>query len=83
MTVIGLASSRVPTISFTVAGVPAEKVAAKLADNRIAVYSGDPAGSRLLDVLGVNDEGGAVSVGLAPYTTRNELDQLVRVLATF
>lgn len=39
-------------------------------------------GSRLLDALGVNDEGGAVTIGLAPYTTRFEIDQLGRALVT-
>ncbi|CAJ0557246.1 unnamed protein product, partial [Mesorhabditis spiculigera] len=45
----------------------ADKVAAHLADKRIATVSGTHGGSRLLDALGVNDEGGAVTVGLAPY----------------
>ncbi|MBC2590594.1 MULTISPECIES: cysteine desulfurase-like protein [Rhodococcus] len=78
--VIGRASSRVPTLSFTVAGVPAEKVAAHLADRRIATVAVSRGTSRLLDSLGVSDEGGAVTIGLAPYTTRYELDQLVREL---
>ncbi|EME50868.1 MULTISPECIES: cysteine desulfurase-like protein [Rhodococcus] len=78
--VIGRASSRVPTLSFTVAGVPAEKIAAHLADRRIASVAVSRGTSRLLDSLGVSDEGGAVTVGLAPYTTRYELDQLVREL---
>lgn len=81
LTVIGRASTRIPTVSFTVAGMQAEKVAAKLADARIGTVSGIHGGSRLLDALGVNDEGGAVTVGLAPYTTRFEIDQLGRALS--
>jgi selenocysteine lyase/cysteine desulfurase len=61
----------------------AEKVSAKLADHRIGTLSGTHGGSRLLDSLGVNDEGGAVTIGLAPYTTRFEIDQLRRALASF
>jgi cysteine desulfurase family protein (TIGR01976 family) len=80
--VIGRSPSRVPTLSFTVAGVSADKVASHLADKRIATVSGVHGGSRLLDALGVNDEGGAVTIGLAPYTTRYEIDQLVNELAT-
>ncbi|MGZ4564670.1 MAG: cysteine desulfurase-like protein, partial [Mycobacterium sp.] len=38
--------------------------------------------SRALDVLGVNDIGGAVTVGLAHYSTTAEVDQLVRALAS-
>ncbi|WP_068274441.1 cysteine desulfurase-like protein [Aldersonia kunmingensis] len=79
--VIGQPASRIPAIGFTVDGISAEKVAAKLAEKRIAVYSGSPYGSRLLDALGHNDEGGAVSVGLAPYTTRKEIDLLVNALS--
>ena len=45
--------------------------------------SGDlNANSRVLDVIGVNDIGGAVTVGLAHYTTMAEVDQLVRALAS-
>ncbi|RJO77129.1 cysteine desulfurase-like protein [Nocardia panacis] len=81
LTVIGRASTRIPTVSFTMGGMQAEKIAAKLADNRIGTVSGVHGGSRLLDALGVNDEGGAVTIGLAPYTTRFEIDQLGRALA--
>ncbi|WP_420752076.1 cysteine desulfurase-like protein [Rhodococcus sp. O3] len=78
--VIGRAESRVPTLSFTIPGLPAEKVAAHLADRRIATVTTGRGASRLLDSLGVGEEGGAVSIGLAPYTTRYEIDQLVREL---
>jgi selenocysteine lyase/cysteine desulfurase len=36
----------------------------------------------VLDVLGANDIGGAISVGLAHYSTTAEVDQLVRALAS-
>lgn len=80
VTLIGTSYSRVPTLSFTVAGVPAEKVAEHFAERRIGTLVGGK-GSRLLDSLGVNEEGGAVTIGLAPYTTRYEIDQLVRAVA--
>ena len=38
--------------------------------------------SRVLDALGVNDIGGAVTIGLSHYSTAAEIDQLVRVLAS-
>ena len=83
VTVIGRAATRIPTVSFTVAGVQSEKVAAKLADDRIGALSGSHGGSRLLDALGVNEEGGAVTIGLAPYTIKYEIDQLGKALAAF
>ncbi|MGA9872566.1 MAG: cysteine desulfurase-like protein [Rhodococcus sp. (in: high G+C Gram-positive bacteria)] len=79
--VLGDAPSRIPTLSFTVADTSAEKVSEHLAQHRIGTVSGVHSGSRLLDALGVNDEGGAVTIGLAPYTTRYEIDQLSKALA--
>jgi selenocysteine lyase/cysteine desulfurase len=63
-----------------VTGVPAERVLKRLADNGVLAVS-DPS-SRVLDVIGVNDVGGAVTIGLAHYSTTAEVDQLVRALAS-
>jgi pimeloyl-ACP methyl ester carboxylesterase len=52
---------------------------ARVEDYDIAQLTGDLVG--LLDALGVNDEGGAITVGLAPYTTRYEINQLVKHLS--
>nr|WP_090278293.1 cysteine desulfurase-like protein [Mycolicibacterium komanii]CRL73699.1 cysteine desulfurase [Mycolicibacterium komanii] len=78
--VIGQPESRIPVLSFAVNDVPADRVVQRLADNGILAISN--ASSRVLDVLGVNDVGGAVTVGLAHYTTTAEVDQLVRALAS-
>jgi selenocysteine lyase/cysteine desulfurase len=67
-------------LSFAVHDVPAEQVGQRLADNGILAIS--TASSRVLDAIGVNDIGGAVTVGLAQYTTTAEVDQLVRALAS-
>ncbi|MDI3313300.1 MAG: cysteine desulfurase-like protein [Mycobacterium sp.] len=79
--VIGRPETRIPVVSFAVHEVPAERVVARLADNGILAISNSR--SRVLDVIGVNDVGGAVTVGLAQYTTTAEVDQLVRALASF
>jgi cysteine desulfurase family protein (TIGR01976 family) len=78
--VIGRPEMRIPVLSFAVTDVPAERVVQRLADNGILAIPN--AGSRVLDVIGVNDIGGAVTVGLAHYTTTAEVDQLVRALAS-
>ena len=78
--VIGRPEMRIPVLSFAVSDVPAERVVQRLADNGILAIAN--AGSRVLDVIGVNDIGGAVTVGLAHYTTTAEVDQLVRALAS-
>ena len=72
-----------PTLSFTVAGDAGRQGGRaprrQPHRDRQRHCSG---GNRLLDALGVNDEGGAVTVGLAPYTTRYEINQLVADLGT-
>ncbi|MDV3123870.1 cysteine desulfurase-like protein [Mycobacterium sp. 21AC1] len=78
--VIGRPETHIPVLSFAVRDVPAERVVQRLADNGILAVSN--ASSRVLDVIGVNDIGGAVTVGLAHYSTTAEVDQLVRALAS-
>ncbi|MGV0782280.1 cysteine desulfurase-like protein [Mycolicibacterium peregrinum] len=78
--VIGRPESQIPVLSFVVRDVPAERVVQRLADNGILAISN--ASSRVLDVIGVNDIGGAVTVGLSHYSTGAEVDQLVRALAS-
>ena len=52
----------------------------RLADNGVLAIAN--ASSRVLDVIGVNDIGGAVTIGLAHYSTTAEVDQLIRALAS-
>jgi cysteine desulfurase family protein (TIGR01976 family) len=78
--VIGRPEVHIPVLSFAVSDVPAKTVVQRLADNGILAISN--VNSRVLDVIGVNDVGGAVTVGLAHYTTTAEVDQLVRALAS-
>ncbi|HUH70373.1 MAG TPA: cysteine desulfurase-like protein [Mycobacterium sp.] len=77
---IGRPETRIPVASFALHEVPAERVVQRLADNGILAISNES--SRVFDVLGVNDIGGAVTVGLAHYSTMAEVDQLVRALAS-
>lgn len=78
--VLGEPESRIPVLSFAVHGVPADRVISRLADNGVLAVL--DTGSRVLEAIGVNDIGGAVTVGLAHYTTTAEVDQLVRTLAS-
>ncbi len=80
LTVIGDPQARIPVLSFAMDNVPAERVVQRLADNGILAIAN--ASSRVLEVIGVNDVGGAVTVGLAHYSTTAEVDQLVRALAS-
>ncbi len=78
--VIGSPEVRIPVLSFAVENVPAERVVQRLADNGILAIAN--ANSRVLDLIGVNDIGGAVTIGLAHYSTAAEVDQLLRALAS-
>ncbi|MGD9619096.1 MAG: cysteine desulfurase-like protein [Mycolicibacterium sp.] len=80
VTVIGNPEVRIPAVSFVIANVPAERVVQRLADNGILAIAN--ANSRVLDLIGVDDIGGAVTIGLSHYSTTAEADQLVRALAS-
>ncbi|SIS22170.1 cysteine desulfurase-like protein [Williamsia sterculiae] len=80
VTVIGTGERRIPAVSFTVAGVSADKVVRRLADNGICALA--DIRSRALEAIGVPDVGGAVTIGLGPYSTPYDVDQLVRALGS-
>ena len=80
VTLIGEPADRIPVVSFVVNGVPAERVIQRLADNGVLAIANAP--SRVFDVIGVNEIGGAVTVGLAHYSTVGDVDHLVRALAS-
>lgn len=77
---IGQPDVRIPVVSFAVRNVAAERVVQRLADNGVLAIANP--GSRVLDAIGVNDIGGAVTIGLSHYSTASEVDQLVRALAS-
>jgi len=80
VTLIGDPPSRIPALSFVVTGVPADRVVQRLADNGVLAIGN--AASRVLDVIGVDEIGGAVTLGLAHYSTTAEVDHLIRTLAS-
>ncbi len=78
--VVGTEENRVPLVSFTVDGVSADKVVRRLADNGVCALADVP--HRALVRMGAPEFGGAVTVGLAPYSTPYEVDHLVRTLGS-
>ncbi|MGV9709660.1 aminotransferase class V-fold PLP-dependent enzyme [Gordonia sp. NPDC003424] len=77
---VGTDDDRIPAVSFTFDGVGADKVVRRLADNGICALADVP--SRALARMGAGDFGGAVTIGLGPYSTPYEVDHLVRVLGS-
>ncbi|MEJ5927825.1 aminotransferase class V-fold PLP-dependent enzyme [Corynebacterium sp. H128] len=71
---------RVPRVTFMVPGVPAATVQRRLLTNGL-VTSLSPR-NPLLEAMGTFEEGGAITVGLGPYNTMADIDQLTRVLAS-
>ncbi|RBY77661.1 cysteine desulfurase-like protein [Geodermatophilus sp. TF02-6] len=79
--VIGSAADTTPTLSFTVAGMRPRQVAAELSRRGVCAWDGDFSARELFDALGVNEEGGAVQLGLMHYNTAEEVGYLVDSVA--
>jgi cysteine desulfurase family protein (TIGR01976 family) len=69
-------SSRTATLSFTLAGVEAEKVAVALAAEGVFVSSGDFYAATVARVLG-HEHDGLVRAGCAAYTSPAEVERLI------
>jgi cysteine desulfurase family protein (TIGR01976 family) len=69
------ASARTPTVAFTVAGMPVDQVAERLAARAFFFSSGDFYATTVVERLGVVD--GLVRAGCACYTTEEEVDRLI------
>ncbi len=72
---------RVPTVSFTLRGMPATEVARRLDEHNIFVWDGHFYAVEALERLGVGERGGLVRVGLAHYNTADEVDAFMEVLS--
>jgi cysteine desulfurase family protein (TIGR01976 family) len=71
---------RTSTVSFTIDGHEAADVARTLGERGLFVWDGDFYAVRLVERLGLIERGGLVRVGLCPYTTRDELERLVKAV---
>ena len=71
---------RVPTFAFTIDGYRPEAIARALAERNIFVWSGHFYAVEVIARLGLAETGGLVRVGLAHYTTENEVDALIAAL---
>lgn len=82
--IIGMASAsmggRVPTVSFMVAGTQSESIVRHTDRFGIGIRFGDFYAKRLVDVLGLQPQGGVVRVSMAHYNTMEEIDRLIQHL---
>lgn len=68
---------KTPTIAFRVAGKAPREVCQHALKKGVYIASGDFYASTLAMVLGIRESGSFVRAGLAPYTTREEVERLV------
>ncbi len=71
---------RVPTISFTVAGVAPEAVVRAVDPHGIGIRHGDFYAKGLVQALGVAERGGVIRVSMVHYNTEAEVDRLIAAL---
>ena len=71
---------RIPRLAFGVNGVPSETVLQRLLANGIVATKTHECS--LLDDMGVADMGGAVTIAMSPFNTQNDIEQLVRTVAS-
>ena len=76
----GSTATRIPRVTFCIPGVPASTIRRRLIDNRLVTTVAKP--DPLLSAMGLEDTDGAITVGLGPYNTTHDVDQLIRVLAS-
>ena len=69
----GAVSQRVPTVCFNLRDIPPAALAAKLAQNRIAVRDGHMYSPRLMKRLGISPASGALRASLVHYNTQEEI----------
>ncbi|HEY4081281.1 MAG TPA: cysteine desulfurase-like protein [Burkholderiaceae bacterium] len=74
------AGERVPTISFVVEGVHSETIVQQVDRHNIGIRFGDFYARRLIEALGLQEQGGVVRVSIAHYNTMDEIDRLVSAL---
>ena len=71
---------RTSTVSFTYAGYSAREVAQYLDTKGIFVWDGDFFATKVVERLGLSDQGGLVRIGISPYNTREELTWVIEAL---
>jgi selenocysteine lyase/cysteine desulfurase len=79
---LGRAGRRTSTISFVLDGRTPADVARLLARDGIWVWHGDNYAHELMKRYGLHDSGGAVRASIVLYNDEDDVDRLVRAMAT-
>lgn len=77
-------AERTSTVSFTVDGVNPNDIAIFFAERGLFVWDGDfYAIETINNVLKLEDKGGVLRIGLAPYTIQSEIDRVIQAMKDF
>jgi cysteine desulfurase family protein (TIGR01976 family) len=76
----GRTTERAPTVAFTVKGRRSAELAERLAEAKLGVGVGNFYAYRLLKALGIDTDDGAVRASFVHYTSKDEIDRLIRAL---
>jgi cysteine desulfurase family protein (TIGR01976 family) len=68
---------RIPTIGITIEGIAPRDASVALGERGIATWDGHFYAQALIERLGLYESGGVVRIGLAHYTTADEIDRLL------
>lgn len=70
---------KTPTIAFRVIGFSPQEICERLCEEHsIFIGDGDFYATTLANRLGINESGGWIRAGLAPYNTEQEIDRLIQ-----
>ena len=74
-------SPRTPTVSFTIDGIHGSTIGKALGEKGIFVWDGDFYAIEIINhVLDLEEKGGLVRIGLAPYNTIGEIDRTIEAV---
>ncbi|MFM7460743.1 MAG: cysteine desulfurase-like protein, partial [Burkholderiales bacterium] len=71
---------RMPTISFVVVGKQSETIVRLVDQSGIGIRFGDFYAQRLIDSIGIRQQGGVVRVSIAHYNSADEINRLIEAL---
>jgi cysteine desulfurase family protein (TIGR01976 family) len=74
------APERAPTVAFTVDGHRSTELASRLSKFKLGVGVGNFYAYRLLKALGIDTDDGALRASFVHYTSREEIDRLIKAL---
>ena len=73
----GDAALRAPTFSFVVEGRQSAEFPKHMRGHQVAILADDFYAARLIDALGLREQGGVVRCSMVHYNTMDEVDRLI------